>query len=92
MLRRKSKLPFGFLVSSIKEFENRLGRKLKDSFTKVLNKKQQTRQARNPATPRRREDREEIRSFKSGMEVRETEEHAVSGACLCWYPKENSDF
>lgn len=39
MLPRKPKLPFGFLISSIKEFENRFGRKLKDNFTKVLSKK-----------------------------------------------------
>lgn len=39
MLPRKPKLPFRFLISSIKEFENRLGRKLKDNFTKVLSKK-----------------------------------------------------
>lgn len=42
MLPRKLKFPFGFLVSLIKELENRLGMKLKDNFTKVLNENNRT--------------------------------------------------
>ena len=79
MLPRKPKLPFGFLVSSIKEFENRLERKLKDKFTN----KKQNKTKQNKTKTNRLGKLETLQlpgegktEKKSGMEVRKT-----AGAC-----------